>query len=93
MTPQELEALIAASSSPIPTRANWGAVKVEHKLVELLPALLDLWRAAEEAEQADRVVKMARYATPADFAPLLKRLQDARDARRAALDRLREVQP
>ena len=86
MTPQELEDAIAHARS-IPK----GFYDFAELGESLLPALLDLWRAAEEAEQADRIVKMARCATAADYAPLLKRLQDARKERRAALARLREV--
>ena len=88
MTPQELEEMMVNAKR----LDRYDRSEVMRQIAEAtIPALLDLWRAAEEAEQADRIVKMARCATAADYAPLLKRLQDARKERRAALARLREV--
>ena len=91
MTPQELEGFISASSSPNPTRANWGAIKLERKLVELLPALLDLWRAAEEREAAYKALRESRRDGLDLDVATVARNNDARVAQCAALARLREV--
>lgn len=94
MTPQELEALLDLGGRYELIGDHKQADLVRRRILgKLAPSLLALWMADVEVERANGVVKMARCATAADYAPLLKQLQDARAARRAALARLREVKP
>ena len=86
MTPQELEDAIAHARS-IPK----GFYDFAELGESLLPALLDLWRAAEEREAAYEALRESRRDGLDLDVATVARNNDARLAQRAALARLREV--